>query len=73
MNYGVIVKRELGMKLAQLRLRQRRRLFEVKNDTGIALDILDAMEIGQSVGWRNYTRLMDYYGCKITLTARDDA
>ena len=61
MKHANILKKELGMQLALLRLKKRKTLQSVAKDLGWKDQVIDQIENGYHHSWKRYYELLKYY------------
>ena len=61
MKHANILKKELGLQLGILRLKQGKKLSRVATDLGWQDQVIDQIENGYHHSWKRYYELLKYY------------
>ena len=59
--------RIIGLQLRLIRYEQNKTLEQVASDNEILPETLENLEMGLLPSWRNYEKLLDYYGCELKI------
>lgn len=60
-------KQEMGLQLGLIRRQLKKPIELVASETHLHSMTIDYLEMGESVSWKKYFRLLDYYHCQIKI------
>lgn len=60
-------KQELGLQLGLIRRQLRKPIESVASETQLHPMTIDYIEMGESVSWKKYFKLLNYYRCRIKI------
>lgn len=65
-------KQEMGLQLGIIRRQLKKPIELVAAETRLHPIAIDYIEMGESVSWKKYFRLLDYYHCQIKILLSDE-